>query len=69
MRFKVYKRCEIHFFYVLENSFFFLSYVNSENNCHFSWIFNNPPPKLLIFIVLLGNFQKRLLLQIVKSII
>lgn len=23
MRFKVYKRCEIHFFYVLENSFFF----------------------------------------------
>lgn len=39
--------------------FFFLSYVNSENNCHFSWIFNNPPPKLLIFIVLLGNFQKR----------
>lgn len=57
MRFKV---CEIHFFYVLENSFFFfLSYVNSENNCHFSWIFNNPPPKFSIFIVLLGNFQKR----------
>lgn len=23
MRFKVYKRCELHFFYVLENSFFF----------------------------------------------
>lgn len=33
--------------------------MNSENNCHFSWIFNNPPSKLSIFIVLLGNFQKR----------
>lgn len=59
MRFKVYKRCELHFFTYWRILFFFLSYVNSENNCHFSWIFNNPPPKLLIFIVLLGNFQKR----------